>query len=355
MGKDFYKILGISKGANEDEVKKAYRKMALKFHPDKNKSAQAEETFKEIAEAYEVLSDPKKRNIYDQFGEEGFNSSNGGEFPSSSGTFHTFHGDPRHTFKQFFGSSNPFETFFNMPGMGGMGFFNDGHSDAEDFNDPFMRFGSTINMGTTFGGFNDKIPSRSNSFGASSKISKDLQQDPPLFHDLYVSLEEVFSGVTKRRKVCRTVITSDGISRQEEKILTVDVKPGWKAGTKITFPREGDQIPGKIPADIVFVIRDTPHPLFVRDGVDLRYNCKVTLKTALCGGRVDIQTLTGEWIQVELSSEVMTPHSVKTVPGQGLPLPKEPCKRGNLLISFDIQFPEYLSQTMKDKLQELLP
>ena len=66
------------------------------------------------------------------------------------------------------------------------------------------------------------------------------------------------------------MITSDGISRQEEKILTVDVKPGWKAGTKITFPREGDQIPGKIPADIVFVIRDTPHPLFVRDGVDLR-------------------------------------------------------------------------------------
>ena len=70
---------------------------------------------------------------------------------------------------------------------------------------------------------------------------------------------------------------------------------------------------------------------------------------------MDIQTLTGEWIQVELSSEVVTPHSVKTVPGQGLPLPKEPCKRGNLLISFDIQFPEYLSQTTKDKLQELLP
>ena len=71
MGKDYYKILGISKGASEDDVRKAYRKMALKFHPDKNKSAGAEEKFKEIAEAYEVLSDKRKRDIYDKYGEEG--------------------------------------------------------------------------------------------------------------------------------------------------------------------------------------------------------------------------------------------------------------------------------------------
>lgn len=71
MGKDYYKMLGIPKGANEEEIKKAYRRMALRFHPDKNKDANAEEKFKEIAEAYEVLSDPKKRAVYDQLGEEG--------------------------------------------------------------------------------------------------------------------------------------------------------------------------------------------------------------------------------------------------------------------------------------------
>lgn len=71
MGKDYYKTLGISKGATDEDIKKAYRKQALKWHPDKNKSAAAEEKFKEIAEAYEVLSDPKKREIYDQYGEEG--------------------------------------------------------------------------------------------------------------------------------------------------------------------------------------------------------------------------------------------------------------------------------------------
>lgn len=75
MGKDYYKILGIQKGATDDDVKKAYRKMALKFHPDKNKAAGAEEKFKEIAEAYEVLSDKKKREVYDKFGEEGLKGS----------------------------------------------------------------------------------------------------------------------------------------------------------------------------------------------------------------------------------------------------------------------------------------
>ena len=86
MGKDYYKILGLqSRGASEEDIKKAYRKMALKYHPDKNKSAGAEEKFKEIAEAYEVLSDPKKRQVYDQYGEEGLK----GEHQQKKG-FHSF-------------------------------------------------------------------------------------------------------------------------------------------------------------------------------------------------------------------------------------------------------------------------
>lgn len=103
MGKDFYKILGIQKGANDDEIKKAYRKLALKYHPDKNKSAGAEERFKEIAEAYEVLSDKKKRDIYDQYGEEGLHGGapNGAGGPEGGQQFtYEFHGDPRATFAQ---------------------------------------------------------------------------------------------------------------------------------------------------------------------------------------------------------------------------------------------------------------
>lgn len=125
MGKDYYSILGISRTATEDEIKKAYRKLALKYHPDKNKTPEAEEKFKLIAEAYEVLSDKKKRDVYDQFGEEGLKNGGGTSSGFSSGAgpnFHyTFHGDPRATFTQFFGTDNPFDIFFNFGGGGGLG------------------------------------------------------------------------------------------------------------------------------------------------------------------------------------------------------------------------------------------
>jgi DnaJ-class molecular chaperone len=165
MSKDYYKILGLSRGAaTEDDVKKAYRKMALKYHPDKNKSAGAEEKFKEIAEAYEVLSDPKKRQVYDQYGEEGLkgglgnnnNTNNMGSQNNTSFTY-TFHGDPKATFAEFFGTNNPFaETFFNMHtaaaagGPAGGGLFTENlDSGMDSMDDPFAF--SSLGGGLGFG------------------------------------------------------------------------------------------------------------------------------------------------------------------------------------------------------------
>lgn len=356
MGKDFYKILGLVKGATEDEIKKAYRKMALKYHPDKNKSPGSEEKFKEIAEAYEVLSDKKRRGVYDQFGEEGLKTNNGQGNTNGDANFNShFHGDPRQTFQQFFGTSNPFESFFNMPGMGAnphQGFFNDGKTEGMDTEDPFAGFGSSHNLGANLGGF--QKPYRSQSFNVGSKPTQ-KQQDPPVEHDLYVSLDDICKGVTKRMKISRRVVAGDGTAKKEEKVLTINVKPGWKSGTKITFQREGDQAPSKIPADIVFIIRDKPHPHFRREGPDLRHTCKITLREALCGVMVDIPTLTGEKIPINLATEVIKPSTTKRINGYGLPLPKEPTKRGDILVSFDIQFPDRLSQNTKDLLHDLLP
>lgn len=170
MGKDYYCILGIEKGASDEDIKKAYRKQALKFHPDKNKSPQAEEKFKEVAEAYEVLSDPKKREIYDQFGEEGLKGGAGGS-DGQGGTFwYTFHGDPHATFAAVFGGSNPFEIFFGRRMGGGR--------DSEEMEidgDPFSAFGFSMNG----------YPRDRNSVGPSR-----LKQDPPVIHELRVSLEE---------------------------------------------------------------------------------------------------------------------------------------------------------------------
>lgn len=351
MGKDFYKILGVAKGANDDEIKKAYRKLALKYHPDKNKSPQAEERFKEVAEAYEVLSDKKKRDIYDQYGEEGLKGGmggGGGGMHDSNGFSYQFHGDPRATFAQFFGTSDPFGVFFGGNDGGGSNMFF--HESGGDMDDLFGFGGRGGGMGGFPGAF------RSQSFNMqSSPNRKHKMQDPPIEHDLYVTLEDINGGCVKKMKISKMVMAQDGTARKEEKVLNINVKPGWKAGTKITFPKEGDQIPGKVPADIVFIIRDKPHSHFKREGSDIKYTSKITLRQSLCGTVVKVPTLSGEVLSISTHGEIVKPNTVKRLAGRGLPFPKEPSRKGDLLVAFDIQFPQQLNQNAKDILADLLP
>lgn len=370
MGKDYYKALGIAKTASEDEIKKAYKKNALKYHPDKNKTPGAEDKFKEIAEAYEVLSDKKKREIYDQFGEEGLKGSagggggGGGQSFSQSGSgpqySYTFHGDPRQTFNQFFGTENPFSDFFFQMGSGpGQSDQHGGQQqsmfgfeeDMMDTEQPFGPFGSGHRAGPS--------AFRSQSFAHGSphigRKSSSTRQDPAIEHDLLVSLDELLKGCTKKMKITRRVLNQDGkTARKEDKVLTIHVKPGWKAGTKITFQKEGDQSFNSIPADIVFIIRDKPHPLFKRDGSDLKFVAKVSLREALCGCNVNVPTLTGEKVQLRIS-DITKPTSLKRLPNQGLPNPKDPSKRGDLIVTFDIRFPDSLPEGSKQILYDVLP
>lgn len=357
MGKDFYKTLGIEKTATDDEIKKAYRKLALKYHPDKNKSPAAEDRFKEIAEAYEVLSDKKKRDIYDQYGEEGLHGgAPGGGTDGQQQFSYEFHGDPRATFAQFFGSSDPFGIFFgtNEPNrmfdsnmFAGGGGMDDDHDVYSQMNG---IFGNQRVGGGPGGAF------RSQSFNIhQSPNRKARQQDPPIEHDLYVTMEDIDRGCIKKMKISRMVMQPDGTTKKEEKVLQVTVKPGWKAGTKITFQKEGDVMPGKIPADIVFIIRDKPHATFKREGSDVRYTAKISLKQALCGVTVRVPTISGVDITLNSTGEVIKPNTVKRIQGKGLPFPKEPSRRGDLLVSFEIKFPDAITQATKDILADLFP
>ncbi|KAJ8944318.1 hypothetical protein NQ318_016123 [Aromia moschata] len=192
---------------------------------------------------------------------------------------YTFHGDPRATFAQFFGNTNPFQDFF--------GFENAFHTEM-DSDDPFTSFFSV---------------SRSNR--GSPK-----QQDPPLEHDLYISLEDILHGCAKNMKITRKVVKNNRVEK-EDKILSVTVKPGWKAGTKVTFPKEGDQGSNTIPADVVFVIRDKPHPHFKRDGSDVRYTANVTLRQALCGCTINVPLLGGGMLLLDYTDEIITPNTLK--------------------------------------------
>lgn len=129
--------------------------------------------------------------------------------------------------------------------------------------------GGFSNMGFSFGGHP----------GHQTQMPRKKTQDPPIEHELFVTLEEIAAGTTKKMKISRKVLNPDNrTTRTEDKVLTIDIKPGWKQGTKITFPREGDQSPTSIPADIIFIIKDKPHPTFRRDGADLIYTAKINLK-----------------------------------------------------------------------------
>ena len=280
MGKDFYKVLGVSRSATETELKKAYRKLALKYHPDKNKSSGAEEKFKEIAEAYEILHDPKKREIYDKYGEEGLKGTPmgpdgagpGGGMPGNFS--YSFQGDPFQTFRMFFGDEDPFANMGNMfggcvPGMGGQCGAGPGASQFSFVGGEPMHTnqgGSGFPPFGGMGGFNG---------GCSGRQPA---KDPPVTYDLQVSLEDIHSGTTKKMKITRNVIAPDGREYKEDKMLTVAVKPGWKEGTKITFPGEGDRHRTRQPADIIFVIKDKPHPTFSRSGSHIKYKANIALR-----------------------------------------------------------------------------
>ena len=276
MGKDYYGILGVKKTATDDEIKKAYRKMALKYHPDKNKSPGAEDKFKDIAEAYEVLSDKNKREIFDKYGEEGLKAGGGGGGGPGPGGFSGHPGaqqftfqDPHETFRMFFGDENPFGNFFSFSsGPGGSRQFNtftSGHDPMETDEDPFMRMGGLSGMPGGMGGMSGMRPQK--------------RQDKAMEHNLNVALEDILHGTTKKMKITKRVLNPDGHStRTEDKVLTIDIKPGWKSGTKITFPKEGDQGPNNIPADIIFIVRDKPHPVFKRDGSNILYKARISLK-----------------------------------------------------------------------------
>jgi DnaJ family protein B protein 4 len=362
MGVDYYSILGVDRSANEDEIKKAYRKLAIKWHPDKNPNNKelSEKKFKEVSEAYEVLSDPEKRKIYDQFGEEGLKGVPPGAEPggASGPQFTTFHfgtgrpggfrpSNPEDLFKQFFGATGGMGGFniFDMMDEGGFGSGFGGPSFGNAGGAPFRTSsrGPAGMPGFGDGGF------PSGGRGRTSPVKQ-----APIEKRFACTLEELYTGATKRMKITKTILDASGKQMKAEKVLTINVKPGWKAGTKITFPEEGDEEPGIIPADIVFILEEKPHPIFKREGNDLIHTLDVPLRSALTGYTVNIKGLSGQSIRVPIN-EIITPNYTKVVHGEGMPHQKDPSKKGNLILKFNVVFPRDLNASQKAKLMDALP
>ncbi|WMV22712.1 hypothetical protein MTR67_016097 [Solanum verrucosum] len=311
MSVDYYKTLKVSRNASEEDLKKSYKRLAMKWHPDKNSEnkKEAEAKFKQISEAYDVLSDPQKRQIYDIYGDEALKS---GQFDPSSPS-------DRRGFK------------FNS-------------RDAEDI---FAEF---------FGG--------SDGYSRSTGGTVRIRKAAPVENKLPCSLEELYKGSKRKMKISRIVLDGTGDCQVNpvhqadrrtyflaakavlpfwskpttiEEVLAIHIKPGWKKGTKITFPEKGNHEPGAAPGDLIFVIDEKPHDVFKRDGNDLVINQKISLVDALAGKTINLTALDGRELTIPIT-EVVKPGHEQKIPNEGMPISKEPGKKGNLRIKFESRF-----------------
>lgn len=309
MGRDFYKILEIDKNATDAEIKKAYKKQAIKYHPDKNNDPGAEDKFKEVAEAYETLSDPEKRKIYDQFGEDGFKKGGMGG-PGGPGGFQHHHIDPNELFARMFGEMGGMGGIGGMSGFGGMGGM------------PGMQiFTMGMNRDTTI-----NVP---------------------------CALDELYKGCTKQ--VSPSLIMIDATTKQQvqyTKQYDLTISPGFKQGTKIRYKGQGNETrQGK--QDLVFQIIEKPHRFFKRQDNDLVYEMTIGLKQALCGFLMRIPHLDGREVSVMIDGPLQH-GSIKGIKDEGMPFAKIPQQKGMLYIKFNIQMPTSLTTEQKKQLKNIL-
>ncbi|KAF9441067.1 DnaJ-domain-containing protein [Macrolepiota fuliginosa MF-IS2] len=387
MGADYYKLLGVDKNASEDDIKKAYKKMALKWHPDRNKnSEEATKKFKEISEAFEVLSDKQKRTVYDQFGEEGLKGGGGtasgpspaggfpsgfNSFPGGAGTTFTFTSgspggfggsrggyhptDPQKIFEQMFGNTGLFggglgSMFGGAGGPGGL----DEDDDMSGF-----RYSSS---GSMPGGMPRRShPTRSRTqftSGTPRSHMQDEEKPSEITRPLKLSLEELYGGTVKHIKIGRRLLNGT----TEDKILEINVLPGWKDGTKVRFPKAGNEVaPPREAQDLVFVVETKHHQTFERDNNDLICRVKIPLVEALTGAsgpaaKKVVTLFDGRKLQVPIPFGIVKPDQETTIPGEGMPIRKEGAtkKKGDLIVKWDVVFPSSLTSSQKELVRKAL-
>lgn len=322
MGVDYYRLLNVDRNVDEEALRRAYKKGAMKWHPDRNRNNKevAEKKFKEISEAYQVLSDPKKKEIYDRYGEDGLKSGMHENGAAGGASFHS-HG--------FGGGFRSPEDLFRDLFENGGGFSGAGFGSGSAFHDT--------------SGF-------SSMFGTGRRMRK----QPDTEVNLNLDLEDLYRGVTKKLKISKNVVNADGRISREDKIHHVEIKPGYKAGTKIRYSGAGGEAVGYLPADVVFIVNEKPHARFKRDRDNLEYTQKISLADALAGTVMQVKGLDDKKYQLDSTNDVVMPNTVKTIPGAGMPISKRPGEKGDLIIRFEIQFPKFIESEKKRKLRDLL-
>jgi len=309
----YYDILGVSKDANDNEIKKAFRALSLKYHPDRNPTEDTTEKFQKIGEAYEVLSDAEKRNQYD-------NESNGIPFGmpfTHMDSMNEFQ-DMNNIFNMMFGGGMP-----GMPGMPGM----------QGMGGPGIRIFHSGGM------------------GGGPQFFQQFQKPSPISKVVNLSLKQCYDGGSISVEIERFVV-NNGIKYTEMATLNISIPKGINEKNGIIIEGEGNCV-NDLKGDVKLSFKIEEHPLFKRRESDLIYKKKISLKEALCGFSFELQHLNGKMLFLNNKSNrtIITPDTKKTIPNLGI---EYEGKTGNLIIEFIIDFPINLSEEQMNMIESVL-
>ena len=352
MSNKYYEILGINKDATEDEIKDGYKKMARKWHPDKNpqNKDEATEKFKMISEAYNILSDPSKKEIYDKYGEDGLKQHDNGMDRNGQ--------SPEDIFNMFFGGGNPFGNHFNRENIN-----QQQKTQPKIVEIPLnlkeIYFGTkkkiTIKLDKCchkcdgFGGTNKKICIECNGNGV--KIINKM-----IGPNMIQRFTENCKQCNGSKYTCDTqcdICKGKKIKQIEEQfIITVDC--GVKNDDSIVYENKGNHLPNEIAGDIIFIIKEANNSVFTRMGNDLIYNHNLTIGDSLVGCNIRIDHINGEKIIIT-EDNFIKDNSYSVVNNKGMPY-SNGTKYGVLYIVYSIDYPtKKLTNEEKDIIKDILP
>ncbi|XVF32867.1 hypothetical protein REPUB_Repub17cG0119800 [Reevesia pubescens] len=321
-GKSYYEVLQVSKGAPDDQIKRAYRKLALKYHPDKNPgNEEANKRFAEINNAYEVLSDSEKRGIYDRYGEEGLK-----QHAASGGRGGGMGANIQDIFSQFFGGGPAEEEERIVKG-----------------DDVIVELDATLEdlyMGGTLKVWREKnllkpAPGKRRCNCRNEVYHKQI--GPGMFQQMTEQVCEQCQNVKYER---------------EGYIVTVDIEKGMQDGEEVVFYEDGEPIIDGEPGDLKFRIRTAPHDRFRRDGNDLHTTVTITLVQALVGFEKTIKHLDDHVVDIG-SKGITKPKEVRKFKGEGMLLHFSN-KKGDLYVTYEVLFPTSLTEDQKAKIKTVL-
>ncbi len=347
--KDLYEIIGISRDASQDDIKKAYRKLALKYHPDKNPNDQeAEKIFKEAAEAYSVLSDTQKRTRYDQFGHAGVGMDDGSGQRGFGGGIHMSMDDIFSQFGDIFGGS-PFESFFGRSGNR-----NRSRGSGSD-----IRIKLQLSFEEIAQGIEKKIKIKRSILSPGAELitcptcqgqgQVSTVQNTILGQMRSASLCPHCEGSGKRIGNRPPGAGPDGMMKKEETI-NIKIPAGVEEGNYMTMNGQGNENISGNPGDLIIVFAEKNHPYFVRDGEHILIELHISYPTAVLGGKIEIPTVDGK-AGLKIPSGIQS-GQVLRMKGKGFPRIRSK-SNGDQLVKIQINTPKKITGTIKDNIKNL--